>query len=161
MRFGEKGPSVVTASKNAEPLKSRTWALATGAPSIGRVQVTITPPAYSGRAPQTVIDPERIDAALAVAYGVPIDRVREVLLTAARRDLPVLDSPEAQVVVTALGAAYLAGLGAGVWSSMDEVAANWEVEARVMPTASRAAADSAYALWQRAVDRSRAWEPQD
>lgn len=62
---------------------------------------------------------------------------------------------------TALGAAYLAGLGAGVWSSMDEVAANWEVEARVMPTASRAAADSAYALWQRAVDRSRAWEPQD
>lgn len=45
----------------------------------------------------------RIDAAMSVAYGISIDRVREVLLAAARRDLPVLVSPEPQVVVTALG----------------------------------------------------------
>ena len=45
----------------------------------------------------------RIDAPVQVAYGVPMDRVREVLLAAARRELPVLESPEAQVVVTALG----------------------------------------------------------
>ncbi|MBP7588872.1 MAG: mechanosensitive ion channel [Thermoanaerobaculia bacterium] len=45
----------------------------------------------------------RIDAAVAVAYGIAVDRVREVLLQAARRDLPVLDTPEPQVVVTALG----------------------------------------------------------
>lgn len=44
----------------------------------------------------------RIDAALPVAYGVPVERVREVLLAAARRGLPVLESPEPQVVVTAL-----------------------------------------------------------
>ncbi|MEO8197094.1 MAG: mechanosensitive ion channel [Thermoanaerobaculia bacterium] len=45
----------------------------------------------------------RIDAAMAVAYGIAVERVREVLLAAARRDLPVLASPEPQVVVTALG----------------------------------------------------------
>lgn len=44
----------------------------------------------------------RIDAALPVAYGVPVERVREVLLAAARSGLPVLESPEPQVVVTAL-----------------------------------------------------------
>lgn len=45
----------------------------------------------------------RIDAPIAVAYGIAVERVREVLLAAARRSLPVLDSPEPQVVVTALG----------------------------------------------------------
>jgi small conductance mechanosensitive channel len=45
----------------------------------------------------------RIDAPIAVAYGIAVERVREVLLAAARQSLPVLDSPEPQVVVTALG----------------------------------------------------------
>jgi small conductance mechanosensitive channel len=45
----------------------------------------------------------RIDAAVQVSYGVTVDRVREVLLAAARRDLPVLESPAPQVVVMALG----------------------------------------------------------
>ncbi len=45
----------------------------------------------------------RIDAAVQIAYGVAVERVREVLLAAARRELPVLASPEPQVVVTALG----------------------------------------------------------
>lgn len=45
----------------------------------------------------------RIDAGVQVAYGVPVQRVREVLIAAAREGLPVLDSPEPQVIVTALG----------------------------------------------------------
>jgi len=45
----------------------------------------------------------RIDAAVHVAYGTPIERVREVLLAAARRDLPVLEKPEPLVLVTSLG----------------------------------------------------------
>lgn len=45
----------------------------------------------------------RIDAPVLVAYGVAVERVREVLLAAARQSLPVLESPESQVVVTALG----------------------------------------------------------
>lgn len=44
----------------------------------------------------------RVDAVVPIAYGVAIERVREVLLAAARAHLPVLEAPEPQVVVTAL-----------------------------------------------------------
>ena len=58
---------------------------------------------------------------------------------------------------TALGAAYLAGLAEGVWSSLDEVAAQWALDVQFEPKASAGAADQRYAGWQRAVERSRGW----
>ncbi len=58
---------------------------------------------------------------------------------------------------TAMGAAYLAGIGAGVWSGTGEVAALWAEEARFEPGASRTRADSRYEGWKRALDRSRDW----
>jgi glycerol kinase len=58
---------------------------------------------------------------------------------------------------TALGAAYLAGLAEGVWSSPDEVTRNWVLDVEVEPSASRAEADAAHAVWLRAVERSRGW----
>ncbi|HEX2039430.1 MAG TPA: glycerol kinase GlpK [Acidimicrobiales bacterium] len=58
---------------------------------------------------------------------------------------------------TALGAAYLAGLAEGVWSSLDEVASHWTLDAEFTPKASKAGADSRHAGWRRAVDRARAW----
>ena len=58
---------------------------------------------------------------------------------------------------TALGAAYLAGLAEGVWGSLDEVAANWQLDAAFTPAADRTAADALYAGWCRAVERSRGW----
>jgi glycerol kinase len=58
---------------------------------------------------------------------------------------------------TAVGAAYLAGLAEGVWGSLDDIRANWALDARFEPTADRTAADAAYARWQRAVERSRGW----
>ena len=36
---------------------------------------------------------------------------------------------------TALGAAFLAGLGTGVWSSLDEIAATWRLDRRFEPEA--------------------------
>jgi glycerol kinase len=66
-----------------------------------------------------------------------------------------------QLETTALGAAYLAGLAEGVWGSLDEIEANWALDARCEPAPDRTAADAAYALWQRAVERSRGWEPAD
>ena len=59
---------------------------------------------------------------------------------------------------TALGAAYLAGLAEGVWASLDEVGAQWQLDLEVTPTAEAAAADVAYEGWARAVDRSLRWE---
>jgi glycerol kinase len=58
---------------------------------------------------------------------------------------------------TALGAAYLAGLAEGVWSSLDEIAGQWALDAQFEPKASASAAGQRYAGWQRAVERSRGW----
>ena len=58
---------------------------------------------------------------------------------------------------TALGAAYLAGLAEGVWSSPAEVTQNWALDVEVAPQASRQEADAAHATWLRAVERSRGW----
>jgi glycerol kinase len=58
---------------------------------------------------------------------------------------------------TALGAAYLAGLGTGFWRSPTEVASNWRAERRFEPAMSRDEAGSRMSRWARAVDRSRGW----
>jgi glycerol kinase len=58
---------------------------------------------------------------------------------------------------TALGAAYLAGLGIGYWSSPAEVAAQWRAQRRFEPQLSRGGAQARLERWQRAVERSRNW----
>ncbi|MDQ2678839.1 MAG: glycerol kinase GlpK [Actinomycetota bacterium] len=59
---------------------------------------------------------------------------------------------------TALGAAYLAGLGVGLWSTADEVGELWAHDARVDPTPEGVAQrDVTYSPWLRAVERSRDW----
>ncbi|MCO8126781.1 glycerol kinase GlpK [Acidimicrobiia bacterium EGI L10123] len=58
---------------------------------------------------------------------------------------------------TALGAAYLAGLAEGVWSSPDEVRENWVLDVEVEPAASRDEVDAAHTTWLRAVERARGW----
>jgi glycerol kinase len=55
---------------------------------------------------------------------------------------------------TALGAAFLAGLGTGVWSSPAEVAATWRLDRRFEPGPR---ADEAHARWRRAVERAKGW----
>ena len=62
------------------------------------------------------------------------------------------------IETTALGAASLAGLAAGVWGSTAELAANWRADRRFEPTMSRDAAASHMAQWSRAVERARGWE---
>lgn len=57
---------------------------------------------------------------------------------------------------TAQGAAYLAGLAEGVWSSTDDI--TWTADATFEPQMSRDEADSLYARWTDAVGRSKNWE---
>ena len=70
----------------------------------------------------------------------------------------MLDRPverPAVVETTALGAAYLAGLAAGVYGSLEEIAAAWRLERRFEPAM---AADERQRLldgWHRAVARVR------
>lgn len=54
---------------------------------------------------------------------------------------------------TALGAAYLAGLHAGVWRNVDEIAAQWQIERVFEPALSRDEAESRMREWRQAVQR--------
>ncbi|MFM8601380.1 MAG: glycerol kinase GlpK [Actinomycetota bacterium] len=54
---------------------------------------------------------------------------------------------------TALGAAYLAGLAEGVWSSTDDTRRMWELDARFEP----GQPSGRHATWRRAVERSLDW----
>jgi glycerol kinase len=58
---------------------------------------------------------------------------------------------------TALGAAYAAGLATGVWSSLDDVRANWQEAARWEPRMDRDEVKRRYARWREAVERSLGW----
>jgi glycerol kinase len=55
---------------------------------------------------------------------------------------------------TGLGAAFLAGLGTGVWSSTDELAETWQAEVTFIPGARD---DAAYRRWRAGVERSTGW----
>ena len=58
---------------------------------------------------------------------------------------------------TALGAAYLAGLATGFWSSEEELAESWQVDRRFEPRIDRGHAEDLMHQWARAVERSRGW----
>ncbi len=55
---------------------------------------------------------------------------------------------------TALGAAFLAGLATGVWSSTGELEDTWRLDKRFEP---HERDDAAYERWQEAVRRSKGW----
>jgi glycerol kinase len=57
---------------------------------------------------------------------------------------------------TAVGAAFLAGIGAGVWSSPDDVARAWHEEASFVPR-HLADSDRRRARWRAGVERARGW----
>lgn len=59
------------------------------------------------------------------------------------------------VETTVLGAAYLAGLGAGVWSDREDVRASWEIDRRFEPVISQSQRDQRIALWHDAVGRAK------
>lgn len=99
----------------------------------------------AGFAPQTL----RVDGGmvandwfcqcLADTLGVPVER------------------PEV-IETTALGAAYLAGLGAGIYRSLEDIASAWRCERRFEPQLAEAEREEAYAGWKRAVERVRSGE---
>ncbi len=69
---------------------------------------------------------------LADLLGAPVDRPR-------------------MVETTALGAAWLAGMRAGVYPEMEEFAAGWAADRRFTPVQDEAGREADYARWKRAV----------
>jgi glycerol kinase len=60
---------------------------------------------------------------------------------------------------TALGAAYLAGLAVGYWSSQQEIADNWVLDREFKPSMSAGDRQQRHAQWKKAVERALDWEP--
>jgi glycerol kinase len=57
---------------------------------------------------------------------------------------------------TALGAAYLAGIGTGLWT-IDDVSNGWRERARFEPAMGEDQRMSLLAEWRRALARAREW----
>jgi len=55
---------------------------------------------------------------------------------------------------TALGAALLAGLGVGFWTSVDDVARSWRIDREFTPTIDSEKRDELYRGWKQAVART-------
>jgi glycerol kinase len=59
---------------------------------------------------------------------------------------------------TALGAAYLAGLGVGYWTDVETIARQWQVDRTFTPAIGDAARSAMLARWHKALERAGAWE---
>jgi glycerol kinase len=62
------------------------------------------------------------------------------------------------IETTALGTAGLAGLGAGVWRSLDAFAERAAVERTFVPAMDPRVRQERYETWRRAVERAKGWE---
>jgi glycerol kinase len=91
-------------------------------------------------------------AALRVDGGMSANRTFvQALADASQRPVEVSPVTEA----TTLGAAFLAGLATGTWSSLDDVAATWAPARTVDP-----GAPTDRTRWAEAVRRASAWIPE-
>jgi glycerol kinase len=59
---------------------------------------------------------------------------------------------------TALGAAYLAGLGVGFWTSPDEITGQWRVDRLFEPRRPQSESRALRERWAAAVGRAKNWE---
>lgn len=62
------------------------------------------------------------------------------------------------VETTAMGAAYLAGLAAGVWNNTQEIANNWNSQKVFHPQMTFEQKNALRNKWNRAVERTKKWE---
>jgi len=107
-----------------------------------------------------LLDAMRADA------GIPLSELRVDGGAAANDTLmqfqaDLLGAPVVRPAVTettALGAAYLAGLAVGYWSSADEITGQWHVDRRFEPKMTPSASGVLRARWSEALERSKRWE---
>jgi glycerol kinase len=72
----------------------------------------------------------------------------------------ILDKPVVRPTIketTALGAAYAAGLGIGLFRNADDLCANWSVNKTWTPNMEGKKRESMYRLWKQAVSRTLDW----
>lgn len=69
----------------------------------------------------------------------------------------VVERPE-NIETTALGAAFLAGLGAGVWKDKNELIDIWKKQAEFKPTIASEKREELYAGWKKAIKAAQAFK---
>jgi glycerol kinase len=80
------------------------------------------------------------------------------LLMQFQSDILGIPIQKAQIIeITALGAAYLAGLAVGIWKSTDEIGKQWHSSATFEPKMSSDERQTLYNHWRRAVERAKKW----
>jgi len=83
------------------------------------------------------------------------------LLMQFQADILGIPIQRAQIAeITALGAAYLAGLAVGVWQGVEEIVKQWHSTTTFEPQMSADERDTLYHHWKRAVARAQKWEEQ-
>lgn len=58
---------------------------------------------------------------------------------------------------TALGAAFLAGLGIGLYENIEDVECSWQLDKTFTPVMAQEVAEKLYREWEKAVERSKGW----
>ncbi|MDK2822372.1 MAG: glycerol kinase [Clostridia bacterium] len=58
---------------------------------------------------------------------------------------------------TALGAAYLAGLGVGIYENIKDIECSWQLDKTYEPKMAQETAEKLYREWAKAVERSKGW----
>lgn len=61
------------------------------------------------------------------------------------------------IETTALGAAYLAGLGAGFWDGPDDISGQWREDRRFLPQTDDAGRAAMKQGWKKALERAKGW----
>lgn len=108
---------------------------------------------------------DAVNADVAAAGGVPLTELRvdggmvenELLMQFQADMLGVPVVRPAVTETTALGAAFAAGLAAGVWSGLPELAALWQEDKRWLPVLGADAREARLTRWRQAVTRSLDW----
>jgi glycerol kinase len=104
--------------------------------------------------------------AMSADSGIPLRSLRADG-GASRNDLlmqiqaDVLGAPVVRplnIETTAVGAAFLAGLAAGVWPSANSLSEHWTIDRVFTPRIGEDEREQRYATWRRAVERSSDWE---
>ena len=105
-----------------------------------------------------------VGEAMAAASGRPLAGLRadgggasDAVLQLVADQLGVDVTRPVETDTTALGAAQLAGLAEGFWTSLDDLRSTWVAQVSFAPQVSRADADAAHSRWLRAVERTRHW----
>jgi glycerol kinase len=103
--------------------------------------------------------------AMTAAAGQPLAELRvdggaSVMDVLCQFQADVLGVPVRRAAIpetTALGAAFLAGLGVGMWANPAEIGSQWQADAEFRPAQSPDAIEAGFAVWHRAVDRAGGW----